>query len=84
MNKIAKRGSRICNKHATKNKSWSAAIRKAIVRRKDMDKLAEKLVDLVLEGNMPAMREIGDRLQRRPAQTVTTAEGQPFRIIVNR
>jgi hypothetical protein len=79
---MAKRGAPIGNKNATKNKSWSDAIRKAIVRRKDMDKLAGKLVDLALEGNMPAMREIGDRLQGRPAQTVTTPQDQRFRIIV--
>ena len=65
-------------------KAWSDAIRKAIVQRKDMDKLATKLVDMTLGGNMQALKELGDRLEGRPAQSHTNADGEAFVIEVRR
>ena len=45
------------NNNAAKGKIWSDALRQAIVQRKDMDKLAAKLLDLVL-GNMQALNMV--------------------------
>ena len=81
---MAKRGAPKGNTNAAKGKTWSDAIRKAIVQRKDMDKLATKLLDMALDGNMQALREIGDRLEGRPAQSVTNADGEAFVIQVKR
>jgi len=49
-----------------------------------MDKLATKLLDMALEGNMQALKELGDRLEGRPAQSHTNADGEAFVIQVNR
>jgi len=51
------------NKNATKNKPWSDSIRKRITQRKELDKLADKVIDMALEGDLSAMKEIGDRLE---------------------
>jgi len=71
------------------DKEWSDAIRKAVhdVREeKDADGvvkktrainlLAQKVVNAALEGDMTAMKEIGDRLDGKPKQAVEqTGEG---------
>lgn len=57
-------------------KFWADAVRRAVSRRVDgkkenprlLEKLAEKLVDSGLEGDMQALKEIGDRLDGRPKQ----------------
>ena len=79
-----KRGAPIGNTNAAKGKAWSDALRKAIIQRKDMDKLATKLLDMALDGNMQALKELGDRLEGRPAQSHTNADSEAFVIRVNR
>lgn len=37
---------------------------------KKLQALAEKLVDAGLEGDIPALKEIGDRLDGKPAQAI--------------
>lgn len=49
---------------------WSSAIRKRIVQRADMDKLADLVIDMALAGDMAAIREIGDRLEGKPHTSV--------------
>lgn len=56
-------------------KFWADAIRRAVNRRvegegdpKRLDVLANKLVDLAEQGEIPALKEIGDRLDGRPKQ----------------
>lgn len=55
-------------------KDWRDAIRVAVNRKQDGSKrlflLADKLVDAGLAGDVQAMREIGDRLDGKPAQTI--------------
>ena len=72
------------NSNAAKGKVWSDAIRKAIVQRKDMDKLAAKLLDMALDGNMQALPELGDRLEGKAPQSLSNDTGQPFVIHVKR
>jgi uncharacterized membrane protein len=67
------------------DKEWRDAIRKAVheqrtvdvdgkpAKRKALFLLARKTVDEALDGNMVAVREIGDRLDGRPAQAVDVA-----------
>jgi len=68
-------------------KFWADAVMRAVNRRleneegkpKKLDRLADKLVDAGLEGDTTALREIGDRLDGKPKQTVdsnTTIDGQ--------
>lgn len=64
------------------DKIWSDAVRRAVnrlrTRRKtgdleayrSLNMLADKLVSLALDGNTEALKEIGNRLDGRPAQAV--------------
>lgn len=65
------------NRNAAKAKIWSAAIERALDRRKPanerikaIDDLADKLLDLGFEGNLSALQEIGSRLEGKPAQAI--------------
>jgi len=62
-------------KGAWSDKAWRDALRVAVNRAHDgggrkLQALADKLVESALTGDVRAMREIGDRLDGRPAQTV--------------
>jgi hypothetical protein len=69
-------------KGAKSDKEWRDAIRRAVheqrmvdvdgkpAKRKALFLLARKTVDEALDGNMVAVKEIGDRLDGRPAQAV--------------
>ena len=79
----------IGNQNGAKAKVWHAAICRALEARtvsrtdgkKQIDALAEKLLDLVEAGDLPALKEFGDRMDGKPAQAVTVAgddEGGPI------
>lgn len=57
-------------------KPWREAIERAVKRAAEdgktrrLDALADRLVDAGLSGDVPAMREIGDRLDGKPAQAI--------------
>ncbi len=61
---------------AKSDKIWRNAIMRAVKRRDSgedpqaLEKLADKVVTEGLDGNMAALKEIGDRLDGRPAQSV--------------
>lgn len=65
-----KSGAQPGNKNAAGKREWSDAIRKEIVSRKRWADLAKALVDKAEEGDMSAMKEMGDRLEGKPAQTI--------------
>ena len=58
------------NTNAANGKIWSDAVRKAITQGKKLDSLATKLILMALDGDMTAMKEIGDRLEGKPAQSL--------------
>ena len=66
------------NQNAAKSKIWHAAIMRALEARtksridgkQQIDALAEKLLDLVEQGDLPALKEFGDRLDGKPAQAI--------------
>ena len=68
-------------KGATGEKEWRDQIRKAVheLRKGDTGKvktlrlLARKLVKRALDGDIAALKEIGDRLDGKPAQAVEVA-----------
>jgi hypothetical protein len=78
------------NQNAAKGKPWSAAIERAIRKRskKDtldaLDKLAEKLLVECDCGDMQALKELGDRLDGKPAQAITGADGGPLTVEIIR
>jgi len=65
------------NNNAAKAKMWSAAINRALDARtrkegKDaLDALAEELLKKCEEGDLPALKELGDRIEGKSAQSVT-------------
>ena len=70
------------NNNAAKAKVWAAAIERALQKRSRLeqkeilDELADQLITLGLSGDLPALKEIGDRLEGKPAQAVVgTGEG---------
>lgn len=73
-------GAPLGNQNAAKAKVWHAAIMRALERRKPaneriaaIDELADKLLDLVAAGDLPALKEFGDRMDGKAAQSVTVS-----------
>jgi hypothetical protein len=58
------------NQNAVKGKMWSDALRKEIVQNDHLPKLVQALILKALEGDMSALREIGDRLEGKPVQSI--------------
>lgn len=73
-----KGGAPIGNKNASKGHAWSAAIRHTLDNYEDgsikkglaLREIAKVVVKRALEGDMYAIREIGDRLDGKPAQAI--------------
>jgi hypothetical protein len=66
-------GAPVGNTNSSKNnRLWAETIRRAVVQA-DGEKLraiAEKLIALAAEGDMQAIKELGDRLDGKPSQSV--------------
>ena len=84
---MAEVGGQPGNQNAAKGKRWAAAIDRALERRyeknaslKDaqeaLDALAEQLLLKADDGDMAALKELGDRIEGKPAQSVTVS-GDP-------
>src|SRR5438046_7185753 len=64
------------NNNAGKAKDWENAIRRALARAeaegsgKCLNRLADQLLTKAAEGDMAALKEIGDRLDGKPAQVI--------------
>lgn len=65
---------------------WRAAVQRAVARKlegkgdpKALDKLADKLVASGLKGDIAAIKEIGDRLDGKPAQIIGGDDDAPIR-----
>lgn len=67
---MAQRGGQPGNTNASKNKVWIAALNRAIAQDdgERLRKAAEKLIDLAVEGDVPALKELGDRLDGKCVQ----------------
>jgi hypothetical protein len=66
------------------DKAWRDAIRRAVMRAhedpkkgKKLEALADQLVDEGLKGDVPALKEIGDRLDGKVPQAITGDNGGP-------
>lgn len=64
------------NQNAAKGRLWQAAINRALEKRSKreakeaLDELAEKFLEMCDEKEISAFRELGDRLDGKPHQTV--------------
>lgn len=77
---MAERGAQIGNKNAAKAKAWEGALRAALAQFENEDakiapgqalrRIAEVVVTKALTGDKDAIKEIGDRLDGKPAQSV--------------
>jgi hypothetical protein len=77
------------NQNAKKGKAWSDAIRRAIREKykgedyeAKLAQLAKKLVEAADGGDMAALKEIGDRHDGKPAQSVALGNDgdEPFKV----
>ena len=77
-------GAPVGNNNAAKARVWTAAIERALAKRskveqKEMlDDLADKLIDKCLEADLAALKEIGDRLEGKPVQSIAGPDGGPI------
>lgn len=76
-------GAPVGNKNAAKGRLWADAIKRAVARKYNgdlnhgLDKLAEKLVEAVSNGDLPAIKEFGDRMDGKPAQAIVGDDDAP-------
>lgn len=81
-------GAPIGNDNATKGKEWRNAIRRALAHKHGsvsdgLLAIARQLVDKAEEGDITALKEIGDREDGKPAQTIGgDPEGAPVSMSV--
>ncbi len=74
------------NQNALKAKRWLQAIDRALEKRSKfagiqaLDELAEKLLKRADDGDMSALKELGDRIDGKPAQAITGADGGPVQV----
>lgn len=67
---MSKKGGQIGNKNAAKAKVWSDAVRLEAMKTGKIQQAAQKLVDMACEGDMAALRELGDRLEGKAVQSI--------------
>jgi hypothetical protein len=70
------------NNSSTDNRLWANTIRRAIAQGNPerLRAIAEKLLDMAAEGDLGAIKELGDRVDGKPSQSVAVANepGQEF------
>lgn len=77
---MAQRGGQPGNKNGAKNRPWAEAINRALLadNGKKLRALAEKIIEKALEGDVPAMREVGDRVDGKAIQALSGPDGGPI------
>lgn len=81
-------GAPLGNTNAARGRVWRDAIDRALQKRSKvrqveaLDELAEKLIERAEGGDITALKELGDRLEGKPAQQVVLAGDQenPVRV----
>lgn len=75
---MAGKGAPVGNKNNTKNRPWSEAINRALLadNGKKLRALADKLIDRALEGDVSAMKEVGDRVEGKSLQPIAGFDGK--------
>jgi len=73
-------GAPVGNTNATKGKPWIAAINRALAQgdANRLRNIAEKLINKAEEGDMMALKEIGDRLDGKSIQGISGPDGEPL------
>lgn len=62
------------------NRLWANTLRRAIVQGdgERLRRIAERLLDKAEEGDLGAIKELGDRIDGKAAQAITGANGGPL------
>ena len=82
-------GAPVGNNNAAKAKKWTAAIERALEKRSlksqldALEELAEVLLNKVGEGDVTAIKELGDRLEGKPGQALTIGGDQDAPLVIN-
>lgn len=64
------------------NRLWANTIRRALVQDPDrLRRIAEAMLDAAEEGNLAAIKEMGDRVDGKVAQTLQGPDGGPAVIL---
>lgn len=64
-------GAPVGNNNATKNKCWREALQRIVAKRpKDLEQVAEALFAAAKQGDIAAIKELGDRLDGKASQDV--------------
>lgn len=78
------RGGQPGNQNATRGRVWRDAINRALEKRSKaeqieaIDELAEKLLERAEAGDIAALKELGDRLEGKPTQTIAGDPDNPL------
>jgi hypothetical protein len=77
------RGAPVGNTNAAKGKVWNDALRRAIAQDdgKRVRAAVERLLDLAQEGEPWAIKELADRLDGKPTQTVGGDAENPLQLL---
>lgn len=80
-------GAPVGNQNAKKAKRWADAVNRALARVAEgqgveagLDKCADQLVAAAVKGEQWALRELGDRVDGKPAQTIAGDPDAPLEI----
>jgi len=62
------------------NRLWANTIRRAIAQSdpQKLRKIADKLLDMAEEGDLGAIKELGDRIDGKPTQTIAGDKDNPL------
>lgn len=73
-------GAPLGNRNATKNKLWEESLRRALLAEdgKKLRSLADKLIERAEQGDVTALKEIGDRLDGKPTQIIAGDPDAPL------
>lgn len=74
-------GAPVGNRYAAKKRVWTEAIQRALEKRslaaqkEALEEIAEKLIEKCEEGDIVALKELGDRLEGKATQPVSGPDG---------
>lgn len=77
---MAERGGQPGNRNATKNKLWAEALNRALLAEdgKKLRSLADKLIERAENGDVTALKEIGDRIDGKAVQIIAGDPENPL------
>lgn len=71
-------GAPIGNTNAKGKRVWSDAIRKHAVQNGTLDQAAKVLCDLAVQGDLAAIKELGDRIDGKSVQALANDDDSPL------